>query len=173
MKVFMIGGTGLLGSQAAAEQIVNSKKSILYPKGGSSMVTVKQVGQAIAGAIELNHGGHCYPIGYYNKTWIELLTVASKALGYPDKKVTTIPDFLYKLGSAQLMKEQKKKNIEGRLHMVKFSALQCSNLFIDKSEGAEKLGVRPDDVDAAIADSMKLCKDIMESRVNAISMKGE
>jgi hypothetical protein len=46
-------------------------------------------------------------------------------------------------------------------------------LFIDKSEGAEKLGVKPDDIDAAIADSMKLCKDIMESRVNAISMKGE
>ncbi|MCR5416612.1 MAG: NAD(P)-dependent oxidoreductase [Pseudobutyrivibrio sp.] len=156
-----------------AEQIVNSKKNILYPKGGSAMVTVKQVGQAIAGAIELNKGGNCYPIGYYNKTWIELIGVASQALGYQDKKVTTIPDFLYKLGGAQLMKEQKKKNIQGGLHMVKFSALQCSNLFIDKSEGAEKLGVKPDDIDSAIADSMKLCKAIMEKKVNSISMRGE
>ena len=137
------------------------------------MVTVKQVGQAIAGAIELNHGGHCYPIGYYNKTWTELLAVASKALGYPDKKVTTIPDVLYKIGSAQLMRQQKKRNIEGGLHMVKFAALQCSNLFIDKADGSEKLGVKPDDIDAAIADSMKLCKDIMDKKVNSISMKGE
>ncbi len=156
-----------------AEQIVNSKKNILYPKGGSTMVTVKQVGQAIASAIELNKGGNCYPIGYYNKTWVELLGIASTALGFPDKKVTTIPDFLYKLGGAQLMKEQKKNNIQGGLHMVKFSALQCSNLFIEKSEGAEKLGVQPDDIDAAIADSMGLCKAIMEKKVNSISMRGE
>jgi nucleoside-diphosphate-sugar epimerase len=156
-----------------AEQIEGSKNSILYPKGGSTMVTVKQVGQAIAGAIELNKGGNCYPIGYYNKTWVELLGIASKALGYPYKKVTTIPDFLYKLGGAQLMKEQKKNNIQGGLNMVKFAALQCSNLFIDKEEGAEKLGVQPDDIEGAIADSMKLCKDIMDKKVNSISMRGE
>ena len=49
-----------------AEQIQNSKKNILYTRGGSTMVTVKQVGQAIAGAIEKNKGGNTYPIGYYN-----------------------------------------------------------------------------------------------------------
>ncbi|SDH82551.1 hypothetical protein SAMN05421493_104130 [Pseudobutyrivibrio sp. 49] len=42
-----------------------------------------------------------------------------------------------------------------------------------KEEGAEKLGVQPDDIEGAIADSMKLCKDIMDKKVNSISMRGE
>lgn len=156
-----------------AEQIQNSKKNILYPKGGSTMVTVRQVGQAIAGAIEKNKGGNAYPIGYYNMTWIELLGIASKALGYKDKKVVTIPDFMYKIGGASLMKQQKKNNIQGGLHMVKFAALQCSNMFIDKSEGCTKLGVTDDDINGAIGDSMRLCKDILDKKVESVSMRGE
>lgn len=156
-----------------AEQIQNSKKNILYPKGGSTMVTVRQVGQAIAGAIEKNKGGNAYPIGYYNMTWPELLEIASKALGYTDKKVVTIPDFMYKLGGASLMKQQKKNNIQGGLHMVKFAALQCSNMFIDKSEGCTKLGVTDDDINGAIGDSMRLCKDILDKKVKSVSMRGE
>jgi len=156
-----------------AEQIENSGKSILYPKGGTTMVTVNQVGQAMAGAIERNKGANAYPIGYYNKTWEELLLIAAKALGHTDKKVTTIPDFLYKLGGMSLMKDYKKKNLQPGLHMVKFAALQCNTTFIDKAEGCEKLGVQPDDIEAAIADSLLLCKAIMDKKVQSISMRGE
>ena len=67
----------------------------MWPKGGSTMVTVKQVGQAIAGAIERNKGGNCYPIGYYNLTWKEMLTICHKHLGCPNKKIITIPDWMY------------------------------------------------------------------------------
>ena len=63
----------------------------MYPKGGSTMVTVHQVGQAIAGALERNKGGKCYPIGYYNLTWKELLKIVHKYLGCPDKRIITIP----------------------------------------------------------------------------------
>lgn len=119
------------------------------------MVTVKQVGQAIAGAIEKNKGGNAYPIGYYNMTWKELLGIAASALGYTDKKVITIPDFLYKMNGSALMKQQK-KNIEGGLNMVKFAASQCSKMFIDKSEGCAKLRVTDDDIQEAIGDSMHL-----------------
>ena len=156
-----------------AEQLTNSKKNILYPKGGTTMVTVNQVGQAIAGALERNKGANAYPIGYYNMHWTELLQTAAKALGYTDKKVVTIPTCLYKFGGMSLMKDYKKRNIEPGIHMVKFAALQCGETFIDKSEGCEKLGVKPDDIKAAIGDSMRLCKDIMDQKVKSISMRGE
>lgn len=39
------------------ENVMQMKKVTMYPKGGSTMVTVHQVGQAIAGAIERNRGG--------------------------------------------------------------------------------------------------------------------
>lgn len=155
------------------ESIRSMKNTTMYPKGGTSMVTVRQVGQAVAGAIERNKGGNCYPIGYYNMAWKEMLQIVHKYLGCPGKKIVTIPDWMYALGGKKIMKEQKEKNLEGGLHMVKFTALQCSNLFINKSLGCDLLGVQPDNIDKAIGDSIKLCVDVLENKVKTLDMKGE
>ena len=57
--------------------------------------------------------------------------------------------------------------------MVKFTDIMCSNLFIDKAEGCEFLGVTDDDIDGAIGDSILLCKDILEKKTQVLGMKGE
>ncbi len=155
------------------EQIRSMKNKTMYPKGGTTMVTVHQVGQALAGALEYNHGGNCYPIGYYNMTWKEMLTIVHKYLGCPDRKIVTIPNWMYSIGGRNLMKEQKKNNIEGGLNMVKFTDLQCSNLFIDKSLGCDILHVEADDIDKAIGDSIKLCLDVLDGKTKAVEMRGE
>ena len=155
------------------ENVMSMKAFTLYPKGGSTMVTVHQVAEAIAGAIERNRGGHCYPIGYYNLTWVEMLKIVHKYLGVPDKRIVTIPNWMYALGGKKLMKEQAQKGIQGGLNMVKFTDVMCSNLFIDKSEGCDFLGVTDDDIDAAIGDSILLCKDILEKKTQVLGMKGE
>lgn len=155
------------------ESIRNMKGVTLYPKGGTTMVTVVQVAQAIAGAIERNKGGNCYPIGYYNMEWKEMLSIVHKHLGCPRKKIVTIPNWMYAAVGRKPMKEQRKKNLEGGLNMVKFTELQCSKQFIDKSLGCVPLGVKPDDIDKAIGDSIRLCLDIMDKKVNALGMKGE
>lgn len=155
------------------ESIRNMKKATMYPKGGTSMLTVKQVAQAVAGALELNKGGKCYPIGYYNMRWEEMLAIFHKHMGTPDKKIVTIPTFLFTLNSYKIMRLHKKAGIEGGLNMVKFSALQCSNQFIDKSLGCEPLGVQDDDIDAAIGESVKLSMQILDGEVETVSMKGE
>ena len=155
------------------ENVMRMKKVTMYPKGGSTMVTVHQVGQAIAGAIERNRGGSCYPIGWYNLTWVELLKIVHKYLGCPDKKIVTIPNWMYAIGGRKIMKEQKKNGIQGGLQMVKFTDIMCSNLFIDKSEGCDALGVTDDDIDAAIGDSILLCKDVIEKKTAVLGMKGE
>ena len=146
----------------------------MWPKGGSTMVTVKQVGQAIAGAIERNKGGNCYAIGYYNLTWKEMLEICHKHLGCPNKKVITIPNWMYAMAGKSLVKQQKKQGIQGGLDMIKFTELQCSNQFIDKELGSVPLGVEDDDIDAAIGDSVKLCVDILDGKAkNIVAMKGE
>ncbi len=155
------------------EQIRSMKKVTMYPKGGSTMVTVRQVGQALAVAIEQNRGGNCYPIGYYNLTWKEMLAIAHKHMGCPGKKVITIPNWMYAMGCKGLMKEQEKAGHEGGLHMVKFTDVMCSETFIDKSLGCDKLGVTPDDIDTAIGDSIKLCLNILDGKADVIAMKGE
>ena len=155
------------------ESIRSMKGATLYPRGGTAMVTVRQVGQAVAGAIERNKGGNCYPIGYYNMKWKELLKIVHKYLGCPDKKIITIPDWMYTMSGKKLMKEQKAQNIEGGLNIVKFTDLQCAELFIDKSLGCEPLGVQPDDIVRAIGASIMLCVDILDNKVQALNMKGE
>lgn len=155
------------------EIIKNMKAVTLYPKGGTTMVTVKQVGQAIAGAVEKNKGGNCYPIGYYNMTWKEMLTIFHKYMGCPNKKIITIPDFLLKFKTKSLLNEQKAKNIQSGLDMVKFPELQCSNQFIDKALGCEFLGVEPDDIEKAIGESVTLSMELIESKKKVVEMRGE
>ncbi|MBQ4426565.1 MAG: NAD(P)-dependent oxidoreductase [Oscillospiraceae bacterium] len=155
------------------EQVISMKGVTMYPRGGSTMVTVHQVGQAIAGALERNHGGRCYPIGYYNMTWVELLKIVHKYLDCPEKKIITIPNWMYAIGGKNLMKEQAKNGIQGGLNMVKFTDIMCSNLFISKQEGCAELGVTADDIDGAIGDSILLCKDVIENKTAVLGMKGE
>jgi len=155
-----------------AEQVLGSKVT-MYPPGGTAMVTVHQVGQAIAGALTRTSGGKCWPIGYYNMTWKEMLKIVHKYLCVPDQKIITIPKWMYVMGSKNIMKEQEAKGIQGGLNMVKFADIMCSNLFIFKNEGAAELGVTPDDIDSAIGDSILLSRDIIAGRTEVIGMKGE
>lgn len=156
-----------------AEQIRNSKGNVMYPKGGSTMVTVHQVGQALAGALEHTQGGKCWPIGYYNMTWKQMIGVMCKHMGCPEKKVTTIPNWMFTLGCKSMVKDYKKRNIDNGLYLPKLAQIQCSELFIDKGLGCEPLGVEPDDIDAAIGDSMRLCTAILDGKAKTIGMKGE
>lgn len=156
------------------KSIRRMKGITFWPKGGSAMVTVKQVGQAIAGAVERNKQGNCYPVGYYNMTWKELLSVFHKYLGCPRKKIVCVPEWMFSAVAKWLKRKQKKAGIEGGLDMAKFSKMQCSNQFIDKSLGCDFLGVQPDDIDAAIGDSVKLCVEILDHKTeNVVAMKGE
>lgn len=155
------------------EMIRKMKIATFWPKGGTAMVTVKQVAQAVAGALERNRGGNCYPIGYYNLTWKEMLTVFHKHMGCPGRKVVTVPTFLFALAAKGIKRKQTKAGIEGGLDLAKFTELQTSEQFIDKSLGCDFLGVMPDDIDAAIGDSVRLCLDILDKKREVVDMKGE
>ncbi|HKM30238.1 MAG TPA: NAD(P)-dependent oxidoreductase, partial [Bacilli bacterium] len=110
------------------ENLLMMKKLTFYPKGGTTMLTVKQVGQAIAGALEKNKGANAYPIGYYNMEWKEMIGIFNENIGLEKNKIVTVPKFLYRMMMKKIMKEQIENNIEGGLNMVKFTDIQCSNL---------------------------------------------
>ncbi len=156
-----------------AEQIRSTKGATMYPKGGSAMVTVRQVGEALAGALEKTEGGKCWPIGWDNLTWNEMIAVAHQAMGCPDKKIINIPRWMFNLGVKGTLKEQQKKGIDGGLYLPKLADIQYSELFIDKSLGSEPLGVQPDEIKVAITDSINLCVSILDGKTEAIGMKGE
>ena len=150
------------------------KGSTLYPKGGTTMVTVKQVAQAMVGALEKTIGGQCWPIGYYNMEWKKFLTIVHKHMGLPGRKVITIPTWMFKLGIKSMEKQLREPGAEGGLYMPKFADIQCAKTFIDKSLACVPLGVQEDDIDAAIGDSIRSSMDVMDGKVkNVVTMKGE
>jgi hypothetical protein len=146
----------------------------MYPKGGTTMVTVKQVGQAMAGALDRTKGGQTWPIGYYNKKWTEFLGIVHKAMGYPNRKVITIPTWMLNMGIKSVEKKLRKPGAEGGLYMPKFSDIQAADTFIDKSLGCVPLGVEEDDIEKAIGDSIRLAIDVLDGKIeNVVAMKGE
>ncbi len=155
------------------EQIRKMKGPTFYPRGGTTMVTVKQAGQCIAGALERGRGGKNYPVGYYNLTWKEMLKIMHKHMNVPDKKIITIPTFLYRLTMISMVKENKRKGTEPGLDAMGLVKIMTSKAFIDKKTIVEELGVEPDDIDKAIGESIKLCLDILDGNQQIIDMKGE
>jgi nucleoside-diphosphate-sugar epimerase len=146
----------------------------MFPKGGTTMVTRKQVGQAIAGALERTKGGQCWPIGYYNMKWKDFLAIVHNNMGMPGRKVITIPNWMLTLGIKSMEKKLMGNKGEGGLYMPKFADLQGADTFIDKSLGCVPLGVEDDDIEAAIGESIRMSMDVVDGRVkNVIGMKGE
>ncbi len=156
------------------EMIRGMKGATLFPKGGTTMVTVRQVAQAMAGALERTEGGVCWPIGWYNKSWKEFLAIIHKYMGIPERKIFTIPTWMFAMNGRSMKKKMEQEGLEGGLNMAHFASLQCSDQFIDKDLGCVPLGVTDDDIDAAIGDSIKLCLDILDGKdTDIIGMKGE
>lgn len=155
------------------EMLQGMKGAILYPRGGTTMVTVRQVGQAFAGALERGRGGNAYPIGWFNLNWKEMIAIMNRYMGVPDKKIVTIPDFLFAMSAKQIEKQHRSKGTEGGLMMTKFVKMQTRTLFIDKEEACLPLGVTDDDIDAAIGESVLLSMEVLDKKANVIDMKGE
>ncbi len=157
-----------------AEMIQNTKgKVMFYPKGGTTMVTVRQVGECVAGALEFVKGYRAYPVGWFNMRWEEWLEKFSADMGMP-KKVVSIPNFLYRAGARKIMREMREKGVESGLEMREFSRVMTAETFIDKAVIRDELGVRDDDIDAAIRESAEVCLDIMRHpEKKVVGMKGE
>lgn len=146
-----------------AEIIKKMKLFTFYSKGGTTMITKRQAAEAVVGALYKNKGANSYPIGYYNYTYKELLTIANKAMGYK-RKIIIVPNFIFKLGLRVMARNKRKRNLEGGLDLVKYAKMQTKHLYIDKSLSSSYLGVKEDDIDKAIFDSFKLSNEIINNK---------
>jgi nucleoside-diphosphate-sugar epimerase len=146
----------------------------MYPKGGTTMVTRKQVGQALAGALEKTSGGKCWPIGWFNMPWTEFLAIVHTNMGMPGRKIITIPNWMLTLGMKFMEKKLRNPDTEGGMYMPKFADIQSAECYIDKSLGCVPLGVEDDDIKTAIAESIKLSVDVLDGKIdNLVRMRGE
>ena len=145
----------------------------MYPKGGTAMLTVRQVGEAIVGAAEQVKGARAYGISCYNLTWREFLKIVYRAMdGIPDRKIVDVPKWTFQAFGLVMRKDYAKRNVDSGIDPVGLADIMGMNLFIP-TDDTKELGCTPDDIEAAIFDSISLSKASFEGKAKLLEMKGE
>lgn len=145
----------------------------MYPKGGSTMLTVRQVGQVIAGAAEKHVGGfRAWKIGMYNLTWKEFLAIVYEARGMKGRKVLSVAPWMMKMGMGGIVKDYAARGIESGMDPLYLPYIMDVNIFTEQKDCLE-LGATEDDIKAAIFDSIKVSEDAYNGKVKLLEMKGE
>ncbi len=146
----------------------------LYPAGGTAMLTCRQVGQVIAGAAEQKKSGFsAVPIGMYNMKWNEFLKIvyAARGMGY-NRKIVSVTPLMMKMGMIKVAADYKKRKIDSGMDPFNLPDIMDIDLFINPAF-AKELGATPDDIDAAITESIRVSVESYEGRVKLLEMKGE
>ncbi len=154
------------------EQLLAMNGPCLYTRGGTTMVTVRQVAQCVVGSIERGRGGTCYPVGWYNMEWREMLAIMYRHMGQPRKLILTVPDFMYTLNARRVGREYRRRGVEGGLDLERLVDIQTSRLFIDPAAMRDELEVAEDDIEAAIGESVRSSLETISGK-KLLEMKAE
>ena len=146
----------------------------MYPAGGTAMLTCRQVGQVIAGAAERKKSGfEAIPIGMYNLKWNEFLPIVYEARGMGrDRKIVSVPPIMMKMGMFKVAADYKKRKIDSGMNPFNLPDVMDLDLFINDAY-ARELGATDDDIEAAIADSIRVSVASYNGKVKLLEMKGE
>ncbi len=129
---------------------------LFFPKGGTNMIAVEHVAEAIVGAIERGRGGQRYLVGDENWTWKEWLERIAHLAGRP-KRVITVPTPLVRLGLYGLLLSRRLKRLEGGLHPVAYADVQTENTFFDPTPYREALGYGQGGLEEALRRTVEVC----------------
>lgn len=154
------------------EQLKNMGPITFYPKGGTAMLTVRQVAEVIVGAAETSQGAKTYPISYYNLSWDDFLHIVHSAMGAASRRIIHIQKWMFQLFGLSMRKQYKDKGVESGIDPVGLADIMCMNTFID-NRWAKELGATDDDIEAAIYDSVALSVAAFEGSDDLIGMKSE
>ena len=130
---------------------------VFYPDGGSSMICVENVAEAIAGALANGKAGTRYPIGDMDIRWKEMFSIMFSAIGVK-RRFIHIPYWLAAPAGKVMMRRNRKIGKESGLHLGHvFKDIISRDLFLRSVHSANLLGYGSGDVRAAIAKTAKAC----------------
>jgi nucleoside-diphosphate-sugar epimerase len=134
---------------------------VFYPRGGSAMVSVNHVAEAIAGAIEEGKASSRYLIGDENLTWRAFLQRMAEIAGLK-RKVITIPNWLIKAGLWSVKVWHQLRGLEGGLDPTSFVELQTRETFFDPEPAQTALGFKGGGLNEAFKETIKGCGHLVE-----------
>lgn len=138
--------------------MLRKMKTVFYPKGGSTMISVENVAKAAYGAVMYGRHGAKYPIGDENVDWNSMLEMMLEAMGTP-KKIINIPCFLVALYGVKHKRDYAKQGKEMGLDPVKLMKdIQCQYIYYDADAlSREELKYGGGDVKLAIEKMIARC----------------
>ncbi len=129
---------------------------LFFPKGGTNMIAVEHVAEAIAGAVERGRGGERYLVGDENLTWKEWLERLSRLAGR-SKRVITVPTPLVRLGLYGVLLSRRLKGVEGGLNPAALAGVQTAETFFDPTPSREALGYGKGGLEESFKKTVEAC----------------
>ena len=132
---------------------LRSRWPLFAPPGGTAVVTVDQVAQAVCEAIERKATGR-FPMAEANLTWIDLLTRLAQATGRTSVRVHTLsPKLLSAMLSLLALRNRITKR-EAGLNPVRMTELFTQEAYLDPDVCRTELGVTPGGLDQSLRETV-------------------
>jgi dihydroflavonol-4-reductase len=138
---------------------VKSSYLIFYTEGGTNMVAVETVADAVKGAIESAKHGDCLFVGDENWTWKQMLEEIALNL-HKKRKIVTIPNGIVKFFAQIYLIYLKATKKEFGLNPVEFIKTQTESTFLDAKQTQQYLGYDNSDLNIAIAQCVRKCNEL-------------
>ncbi len=125
-------------------------------KGGTAMVTARQVAQAAVGAMEKGTHRSTYAIGDTNMKYEEFYKMMVEALGQ-NTEVPVVPFDAVRQIYEGIDAQAKEQGVEHGIHSVKSAQMQEYDLYLNPDDTFPVLGIERDDIRASIKETLKKC----------------
>lgn len=141
----------------AMDAAVPEDAPIAVASGGTVMVTTGQVAKAARGAIERGEHGKTYALGGINMTYADFHRMIAEEAGMDPARVTALPAAAFLPGMTAFDEAEAARGIEHGMHQADAVQVQERFAYIDPEPVQAALGYGPEDVVAAIRESLRVC----------------
>lgn len=153
------------------EQLKKMRYFTFYPKGGTAMVTVEQVGLLITKVAYGDYEGNI-PVGYYNLTWKEMLEQFHSEMGL-HRRIISIPQWIYRIALSFVKRSYRRRGIQSGLDFGNLAELMSRNAYINDELLKTSMKIPEDDIKKAIRESVRLSLDVISGNEDIVAMKAE
>ncbi len=142
---------------------IRSPAPLFYTRGGTNMIAVIHVADAVVGAIEKGKGGEKYLIGDENISWTDFLNRLICIINIK-KKVITLPDYIARLFTGMIRLVHAVKHRESGFDPVEFIKVQTRNTFFDPEPSRKELGYGKGGLNQSLTETVRACLEMKTSR---------
>lgn len=151
---YVLGRTeGRAAALAPLAPWLRSRWPLFAPPGGTAVVTVDQVAQAVCEAVQRNVTGR-FPMAEANLTWAELFTRLAQAAGRTHVRIHTLPPKLLAAVLSLLALRYRVTKRESGLNPSRMTALLTQHAYLDPDLCRAELGVTPGGLEQSLRDTI-------------------